>query len=69
MDTTNRNPRVSIGIGITLNTGNYQSVKIYVSEEIDCLENDPDEVLEYLQGRIIQRLLNEEKAIIEQLGL
>jgi len=69
MNMTNRNPRVGLGVGITLNTGNYQSIKIYISQEIDCLDDDPEEVLEYLQGSIMQQLLAKKQDIKDELGV
>ena len=69
MDATGRNSRVSLGIGITLNIGNWQSVKLHISEEMDCLEDTPEEMLDYLQEHIVQQLSDRIQPVRDALGV
>ena len=69
MYATDRNSRVSLGIGITLNTGNYQSVKINISQEMDCLEDTPEDMLDYLQEHIVQQLSDRIQPVRDALGV
>ena len=66
---TERNPRVGLGIGMTVNVGNFQSIKGYISIDLDCLEDTPEEILDYLQEEIIQQLLVRKQEIRDELGV
>ena len=53
-----RAPRVGMTVGMTLNTGNYQSVKMSISVEVYCLDDDPTETLDNLQTYLMEQLLD-----------
>ena len=53
MEFAGRNPRISLGLGITINAGNWEAAKAYAGMEIDAL---PGEDVDALYGELAEEL-------------
>ena len=67
MNFDDRDPRVGMTIGMTVNLGNFQSLKMSIMAEIDCLDDDPTMAMDELQAYLSEQLHNRMNIVREQI--
>ena len=65
--TDNIDATVSVGMGATINTGNYESLRVDVGVSLPCNPSDVDAVYEALHQKV-ENLLKERVVRIKKIG-